>query len=222
MMYKLNLKIYLGIIFMYWYTRYTRYNMASLQSRMCRGHKYWYIVESRRVNGKPRPIVIECLGTTQNLIDKFQGSSCNQSFKPFSHGAVAALLNLAKNLDIVSIINKYTSSKRKKWPKKPIRNGLTAGITLLLAAIGRVCNPTSKRGWYDDWAKSTSCDYLLRISFSKLDSQHFWDLMDCIPEESIEKIELEILQKVLQIYPIAGGTLLYDTTNFYTFIVSVK
>jgi len=192
--------------------------MASLQSRMCRGHKYWYIVESRRVNGKPRPIVIECLGTTQNLIDKLQGSSSNQPFKPFSHGAVAALLNLAKNLDIVSIINKYTSSKRKNWAKKPIRNGLTAGITLLLAAIGRVCNPTSKRGWYDDWAKSTSCDYLLRISFSKLDSQHFWDLMDCIPEESIEKIELEILQKVLQLYPIAGGTLLYDTTNFYTFI----
>ena len=195
--------------------------MASIQSRMCRGHKYWYIVESRRINGKPRPIVIESLGTTANLIARLQGEKSQSGFKPYSHGAVATLLVLVKKLDVVSIINKYTLSNRKYWPKQPLRNDLTAGITLLLAAIGRVCMPTSKRGWYD-WAKTTSCDYLLRISSAKLDSQHFWDLMDCIPVEAIEKIELEILRNVFLHYPINGGTLLYDTTNFYTFINSTN
>lgn len=195
--------------------------MASIQSRMCRGHKYWYIVESRRVNGKPRPIVIESLGTTANLIERLQGEKSQSPFKPYSHGAVAALLVLAKKLDIVSIINKHTHANRKYWSKKPVRNDLTAGITLLLAAIGRICMPTSKRGWHE-WAKTTSCDHLLRISSTKLDSQHFWDLMDCIPIESIEKIELEILQNVFLHYPVNGGTLLYDTTNFYTFINSTN
>ena len=195
--------------------------MASIQSRMCRGHKYWYIVESRRVNGKPRPIVIESLGTTANLIARLQGEKSQNGFKPYSHGAVATLLVLAKKLDIVSIINKYTLANRKYWPKQPVRNDLTAGITLLLAAVGRICMPTSKRGWHD-WAKTTSCDYLLRISSAKLDSQHFWDLMDCIPVEAIAKIELEILQNVFYHYPIKGGTLLYDTTNFYTFINSTN
>lgn len=195
--------------------------MASIQSRMCRGHKYWYIVESRRVNGKPRPIVIETLGTTANLIARLQGEKSQNGFKPYSHGAVATLLVLAKKLGIVSIINKHTRANRKYWPKQPVRNDLTAGITLLLAAVGRVCMPTSKRGWHD-WAKTTSCDYLLRISSAKLDSQHFWDLMDCIPIEAIAKIELEILQNVFHHYPIKGGTLLYDTTNFYTFINSTN
>jgi len=195
--------------------------MASIQSRICRGHKYWYIVESRRVNGKPRPIVIESLGTTANLIARLQGEKSQNGFKPYSHGAVAALLVLAKKLDIVSIINKHTLANREYWPKQPVRNDLTAGITLLLAAVGRICMPTSKRGWYD-WAKTTSCDYLLRISSAKLDSQHFWDLMDCIPLEAIAKIELEILQNVFHHYPIKGGTLLYDTTNFYTFINSTN
>lgn len=195
--------------------------MASIQSRMCRGHKYWYIVESRRINGKPRPIVIESLGTTANLIERLQGEKSQSPFKPYSHGAVAALLVLAKKLDVVSIINKHTHANRKYWSKKPVRNDLTAGITLLLAAIGRICMPTSKRGWHE-WAKTTSCDHLLRISSTKLDSQHFWDLMDCIPIESIEKIELEILQNVFLHYPINGGTLLYDTTNFYTFINSTN
>lgn len=195
--------------------------MASIQSRMCRGNKYWYIVESKRVNGKPRPIVIESLGTTTNLIARLQGKESQSRFKPYSHGAVAALLVLAKKLDVVSIINKHTLANRKYWSKQPVRNDLTAGITLLLAAIGRICMPTSKRGWYD-WTKTTSCDHLLRISSAKLDSQHFWDLMDCIPVESIEKIELEILQNVFLHYPISGGTLLYDTTNFYTFINSTN
>jgi transposase len=193
--------------------------MASIQSRMCRGHKYWYIVESRRVNGKPRPIVLECLGPTNKLLERLQNKNANHRTKSFSHGAVAALLMLAKKLDVVAIINKYTSSQRKYWAEQPLRNNLTAGITLLLAGMGRICEPTSKRGWHG-WASKTTCDYLLRISSSQLDSQHFWDLMDCIPEEAIEKIELEILQKVSEHYPIKAETLLYDTTNFYTFIDS--
>lgn len=191
--------------------------MASIQSRMCRGHKYWYIVESRRVNGKPRPIVVECLGPTEKLIQRLQQGSKKEKVKSFSHGAVAAFLTLSKKLDIVSIINKHTSSQRGYWSKQPLRNDLTAGITLILAAIGRACQPTSKRGWLD-WAESTTCSHLLRISLTKLDSQHFWDLMDCIPEDAIEAIEAEILQKVLELYPLNSGTLLYDTTNFYTFI----
>src|SRR3989337_1267046 len=156
--------------------------MASIQARMCRGHKYWYIVESKRVNGKPRPIVIECLGSTEKLISRLQNKEDKHKIKSFSHGAVATLLTLAKKLDVVSIINEHTHSKRKYRKTKPLRNGLTAGITLLLAAIGRACSPTSKRSWHE-WSATTSCDHLLGISSSKLDSQHFWDLMDSIPEE---------------------------------------
>lgn len=194
--------------------------MASLQVKMHQGRKYWCIVESKRVNGKPRAFVVEYLGTADTLLARLTSEGGQHKVKSFSHGSVAALLTLAKKLDIVLIINKYTLSKRKYWPEQPLRNNLTAGITLLLAAIGRACKPTSKLGWYENWAKATSCDHLLRISSSKLDSQHFWDLMDCIPEKAIEEIELEILKKVLEYYPIEEGTLLYDTTNFYTFIDS--
>ena len=195
--------------------------MPTIQARMCRGHKYWYVVESRRINGKPRPIVVECLGPTEKLIARLQHEDSQHRIKSFSHGAVAALLVLAKKLNVVSIINKYTCSQRKYWSKQPLRNHLTAGITLLLAAIGRTCMPTSKRGWHE-WAESTSSGQLLRVSLAKLDSQHFWDLMDCIPEDAIEKIEEEILKTAFEHYPLQEGSLLYDTTNFYTFINSTN
>lgn len=191
--------------------------MATIQSRVTRGYKYWYIVESRRVNGKPRPIVLAYLGKAQDLLKKLQGLTDGIRLKSYSHGAICALFNEAYKLDIPIIINKYVKSSRRYMAEKPLRNNLTAGITLLLGAIGRVCMPTSKRGWWN-WAKTTSVEYLLRCSLSKIDSQHFWDLMDCLPENSIEDVEQEILKKVWQTYDLNTDTLFFDTTNFFTYI----
>jgi transposase len=101
--------------------------------------------------------------------------------------------------------------------EKPIRNNITVGMTLLLAAIGRVCMPTSKRGWYN-WARTTTLSYLLRCSLSKLDSQHFWDLMDALPIEAIPMIEKELLERIIKIYDLESDTLFFDTTNFFTYI----
>jgi hypothetical protein len=133
--------------------------MASLQAKMSRGHKYWYIVESRRVNGKPRPIVLEYLGKAENLLSRLQGLRERVKVKSYSHGLLAALLDVSCRLEIPSLINQYVDSPRAYMAQKPIRNHLTVGITLLLGAIGRVCMPTSKRGWWN-WARTTSCKYL--------------------------------------------------------------
>ena len=193
--------------------------MATIQAKKVNGYKYWYIVESRRVNGKPRPIVLAYLGTPETLIKRLEKADQPFKVKSYSHGALVALLKLAKELNVVAIINKHIQGRRPYMSQKPTRHGLTAGITLLLAAIGRVCMPTSKRGWWN-WARTTSCEYMLRVSLSKMDSQHFWDLMDCLPQEAIPKIESELLRQVMTRYDLDLNTLLLDTTNFYTFIDS--
>jgi len=185
---------------------------------MSRGHKYWYIVESRRVNGKPRPVVLEYLGKAETLLSRLRhGIGERLKVKSHSHGAVAALLAVARKLDVVAVINRYVHSRRSYWSDKPVRNNLTVGVTLLLAGIGRVCMPTSKRGWWT-WAQTTSLDHLLRVSLSKVDSQHFWDLMDCLPEDAIEKVELDLLRNLQPHHDLGDDTLFYDTTNFYTFV----
>ncbi len=191
--------------------------MASLQQKTVKGRKYWYIVESRRVNGKPRPVVLEYLGSADRLLGRLSGPINTLRLKSYQHGDVSALLDMARQVDIVSILNKYIQSNRKNDSSKPLRNGLTAGATFLLAAIGRSCRMTSKRGWYQ-WAKTTSLEYLLKGDLSKLDSQHFWDQMDVLPIENIAKAEEEILLKILDKFEIKTDSLFYDTTNFYTFI----
>lgn len=191
--------------------------MATIQARASRGNKYWYIVESRRVNGKPRPIMLAYLGKANDLLKRLHGMTDKIKLKSYSHGAIAALLKTAEELDICGVINKYIESKRKNIAKYPIRNNLTAGATFLLAAIGRLCMPTSKRGFYD-WAKNTSLEYLLKTNLSKVDSQHFWDLMDALPVENIDTAEQELLKKVFETYKIDTNSLFFDTTNFFTYI----
>lgn len=191
--------------------------MATIQARKSRGKKYWYIVESRRINGKPRPITLAYLGRADDLLKRLNGLTKNIKLKSYEHGAVAAFLQAADGLDICKVINAHANSNKNKHAKKPTRNNLTAGASILLAAIGRTCRPTSKAGWYD-WAKTTSLPYLLRTSLAKLDSQHFWDMMDVIPEDKIENIEKDLLQEVFKQYTITTDTLFYDTTNFFTYI----
>jgi len=190
--------------------------MAFLSSRKSRGKTYWSICESRRIEGKPRNIPIEYLGTAETLLKRLSDED-DCSIKSYSHGDTAALINVAIELDIVNIINRYIPINQKG--QKPIRDGLTVGGTFLLGAIGRACRPTSKMGWYN-WCEKTSLEYCLKSSFKALDSQHFWDQMDSLPIESIPKIEEEIVKKLIDKYDVKLDCLFYDTSNFFTFIDS--
>lgn len=192
--------------------------MASIQAKTSRGQKYYYIVGSKRVNGKPRPVVLEYLGKPDTLLKRLRGESSIQ-IRSFAHGHVAALLAIAHELKVVETIDGHIP--RNKWNNLPQRDGLTIGQTILLAAIGRTCRPTSKRGWAR-WAKGTSL-YLWRgKKLDDLTSQHFWDQMDAVPTEAIAKIEREIIRTVCQHYNVKPDLLLYDTTNFFTYISSTN
>jgi transposase len=125
------------------------------------------------------------------------------------------MLDIAEELQVVQSINRHVE-------RKQLRDGFTVGGSLLLAAIGRTCKPTSKRGWYGGWARHTSLSYLLRMSLSKLDSQHFWDQMEALPVAAIPRIEEDILRILVEEKKITLDSLLYDTSNFFTYIASTN
>ena len=192
--------------------------MAFIQFRVSRGKKYWSIVESRRINGKPRAVILEYLGTAKTLFQRLQGKK-DFAVRSYSHGDTAALIETARELDVVGIINKHVPVGENG--KKPMRDNLTVGASLLLAAVGRACHPTSKLSWYQ-WCKQTSLEYCLRTSFRGLDSQHFWDQMDALPVDKIPLIEKELVRNIVRLYEIKPDCLFFDTTNFFTFIDSTN
>jgi transposase len=190
--------------------------MATLQKRRSRGHLYWSIVESRRINGKPRPVILAYLGRAEDLLKRLT-EGIPQKVKSYSHGAVATLLDLAEELQVVDIINRHLPDSSKE-----IRDGFTVGGSLLLSAVGRACHPTSKMNWYEGFAKQTSLSHLLRMSLVKLDSQHFWDQMEAVPVPVIPLIEEDLVSKVIETEKVQLDTLFCDMSNFFTYIASTN
>lgn len=204
--------------------------MASIQAVRSNGHTYWRIVESRRVNGKPRPIPVAYLGKADDLLARLRGLE-SLHIKSRSHGAVAALYALAQELDVAGTIDATLAiSGRRLRPSQlnrgesaaPKKNdGLTVGQSLVLVAIGRACHATSKRA-FAEWASSTTLGEVASAPVERLNSQHFWDQMDQLPVPAIAPIEKQLVAKALERFQLQPDTLLYDATNFFTFIASAN
>ena len=166
------------------------------------------------MNGKPRPVILEYLGTAETLLDRLREGRPRR-VKSYEHGLARAMLDVAQEIHLVALINRHVAEKR-------VRDGFTVGASLVLAALGRIGHPTSKRGWYEGWAKHTSLSYLLGTSLCNLDSQHFWDQMEAVPEETIALMEEDILTRILDRFHLNLDAVLLDMSNFFTYIASTN
>ncbi len=193
--------------------------MPSLVAKTVHGRKYWQIVESRRVNGRPRSFVLAHLGRPETLLARLQAPG------PLRFHSVAhmvrwpALWTQAMALDVAGLIDAQVPRDRRG--RLPTRAGLTPGQTLVLAAIARACRPLSKRA-FAAWAATTSLGRLAGTDVVKLTSQHFWDQMDTVSAARLTAIEGALVRRVVAQERIAPDTLFYDTTNFFTFIDSTN
>jgi len=89
----------------------------------------------------------------------------------------------------------------------------------VLAAINRCLAPTSKAAMAE-WYQSTILRRLLPIPNNLLSSQRFWDHMSYLDADKISAIEQDLTRTLIERFQIDLSCLLYDTTNFFTFIDS--
>jgi len=186
--------------------------MASLQKRTVKGKEYWSIVESKRINGKPRPIVIEYIGNTKKLLEKIQNNTMKTcALKSFSHGDSYALFTVAQKIGVEKILDETFSPQSQ--------DGIKRSTSLLLAAIHRACKPGSKSK-FADWFCTTSLPYERNILPDSMDSRHFWKQMEGITEKELMCAEDAITKIVLNTYEIGLQKLALDYTNYFTYIAT--
>ena len=192
--------------------------MASLQAYNSHGIRYYRIVESFRKEGKPSIRVLAHLGRVEEILHRHQQhSEVPVKISSFSAGAVTALFNLARELDVAGRINRVLSGSGGVQ----VRSGLTVGESLVTAMIARACAPRSKRA-FADWAGTTYLPELMKFAAADLTSQHFWDQMNVMPREKLPEIEQALVREVVRIEQLQLQALAYDTTNFYTHIASTN
>jgi len=195
--------------------------MASLQRHVVKGRTYWRIVESRRINGKPRAVPVMHLGTADALLERLLNAPAGPlRLRSYQHGDVAALKAAADQLGVVSIIDEHV--RQQPRGKRESRRGESVGTTLLLGALNRAVRPSSKRGW-SAWAEQTSLHRLFPgLEVQKLTSQYFWDQMDCVSLQALRAIERDLTRRIVDELGLELDTLFYDTTNFFSYIASTN
>jgi len=184
--------------------------MATIIKKIKSGRPYYYAVESARVNGKPRIVWQKYLGTVESIVRRADQAKPPKPKETviFQFGAAAALYRITQMLHLTDIIDHH-------FPKRD--QGPSIGQFITLAAINRAIDPRSKVK-IGPWYGQTILQRIFKHPASAFSSQRFWDAMDAIDVRKIHSIEQEIIEQAVSTFEIPAEYLLYDTTNFFTFI----
>jgi transposase len=198
--------------------------MPSLVAKKKGNKLYYYVVESARVEGKPRIVHQAYLGTAEKLAEMVRDRTAPvplaASMREF--GLPAALWSAAQQTGVWDLL-------RSLWPAP--RSGPSAAHYLLLAAIHRICRPGPKTE-VSEWYRKSILSPLWEVSAERFSSQAFWDAFERIlpedqqdlppDEDPLERAQLALLGLWKEKQLVSRRLLAYDTTNFYTYIASTN
>lgn len=184
--------------------------MATIIKKMKGGRPYFYLVESARVNGKPRIVRQVYLGKAEDLLARLDSETEPREVVVREAGASVAAFVFSQRLGLGEIVDTVA-------PKR--RQGTSVGTYITLASINRVAAPCSKRQ-ISSWYKSSAISALLKQKETDLTPQRFWDAMGRLGNDKLARIERELMQVILEDFGVESSCLVIDGTNFFTFIDS--
>src|ERR1017187_9368171 len=186
--------------------------MASIIGKKRDKATYYYLVESARVDGKPRIVSQEYLGTADELAAAMRGGGLGlpDRTRHKEFGAVAAAWGMLDDLGVAAVIDEVTGPR-------PAGQPLSTGTYLALAALNRLVAPCSKAA-FADWWKTTAGDRFAKIGATALDHRRFWDAMHAVTVEQLEQVSEKIAVKIVRSAGVDVSSVALDMTNFATFI----
>ena len=197
--------------------------MASLIKKKKANTIYYYVVESARVDGKPRIVHQTYLGTADSVARLVQDRTAPVplSATTVEFGLPGALWLAAEKSGVFALLQSL-------WPTP--RSGPSTAHYLLLAAIHRICQPGPKTE-VADWYRDSILSSLWGFAPERFSSQAFWDCFDRIAtgeslpsdkRDELEEAQLRLLGLWKEKQLVTRRLLAYDTTNFYTYIASTN
>src|SRR5438309_628285 len=186
--------------------------MTALVKKIKNGRAYWYATDSARVNGQPRVVRQRYLGTVESIEAAFDAAFEPESIDVVEFGATAALWALAGRVSFGLWVDALVG---------PQGTGLSAGTYLQAAAVNRAVKPRSKRGFITYYGHSV-LTRLVPAPPQAWASQRFWDAMNLVDVSLLERIEESYVKTAMDEFGIDAEALVYDGTNFHTFIASTN
>ena len=180
--------------------------MAYLFSKIVKSKRYYYLGENKRLDGQSRRVSETYLGSADSLKKFLESNSAPKEIESLSYGLPAALMNLSEEIEFVKVID-------SNCPKR--KQGLSVGEHILIDLINRIDEQHSHNK-LGDWFSKTILRKIFKINKSYLSSQNYWNHWQYLTEENIDKIQKELLPKIIKDLDLSQ--IFYDPTNFSTFI----
>ena len=189
--------------------------MAHLHKKMKKGRPYYYIRTIKRVNGKPKVTDQVYLGSVDTMLRRLReadsrGKPLKVAAREF--GALFLLNELEKELDTIGIIDGIVERGARE-------TGPSVGEYFFYAWANRLMAPRSKRA-LADWYRHTAVGDIRPVDLRELTSQRYWDKWERVNADDIESIGEAFFRRVWEQQPLPAECLLFDTTNYYTFMNS--
>jgi transposase len=185
--------------------------MPSIVGKRQGNQTYYYLVESARVDGKPRIVSQQYLGSASEVMAKLAGGAGGEPVRTQhkSFGDLAAVWSVLERLDVAAVIDAVV----------PRRSDAAAsvGTYIALATANRIVDPCSKLA-FADWWDTTAGPRWLKLRGGELDHRQFWKAMDRLGEADLRLIETALGQVMVSQFGLDLSGLVLDMTNFATYI----
>ncbi len=184
-----------------------------IEKRRADGRTYYYLVESARVDGKPRIVSQQYLGSAAEIAQKLAGgpvgTPVRSQHKRF--GDLAAVWSVIERIGVAEVIDAVVPRRADA--------AASVGSYLALACANRIVAPCSKLGFADWWA-TTAGPRWVKLPTGATDHRRFWEAMDRLSEADLRAIETELSRRIVTEYALDLSGLILDMTNFATYIDS--
>jgi len=132
--------------------------------------------------------------------------------KTESFGALFVANCLEKELDTIGIIDSVVQRARNE-------TGPSVGEYFFYAWANRMIAPRSKRA-LQNWYRKTAIQHIRPVALEQLTSERYWEKWDRVSREQVEEIGKRFLQKLWSQRRQGPESLLFDTTNYFTYMAS--
>ena len=187
--------------------------MAHFHVKKKKGRPYLYVREIARVNGKPKVVSQIYIGSPARVAGLASGTGKSPvKIKVEEFGALWLAQQMDQDIELAAIIDNIV-------PRAARETGPTIGEYFLYCIWNRMVEAVSKNQM-SRWYGRTAVQQIRPVDIGELTSERYWDKWDRVSEKALQTIAQTFFKRIWQLESPNADCLLFDTTNYYTFLAS--
>jgi len=187
--------------------------MAHFHVKKKKGRPYLYVREIARVDGRPKVVSQIYIGSPARVAGLASGTEKGPvKIKVEEFGALWLAQQMDQDIELTAIIDNIV-------PRAARETGPTIGEYFLYCIWNRMVEAVSKNR-LSRWYGRTAVQQIRPVDIGELSSKRYWEKWDRVSEKALQTIAQTFFKRIWQLESPNADCLLFDTTNYYTFLAS--